>query len=105
MSPSEAINKQAARAKSIRHSHPSTLHLWSPRRPLTAAWADSFARLVEEPSVRAVGFSTENEQRTERGRLDGFIERHCSLGQRMRRQVARGGACRDPEVQCQEDVE
>ena len=35
--PLEAINKQAAREKSIRHGHPSTLHLWWARRPLAAA--------------------------------------------------------------------
>ena len=37
--PLEAINAEAAREKSIRHGHPSTLHLWWARRPLAAARA------------------------------------------------------------------
>ena len=31
--PLDAINAAAAREKSIRHGHPSTLHLWWARRP------------------------------------------------------------------------
>jgi putative DNA methylase len=34
--PLEAINAASAREKSIRHGHPSTLHLWWARRPLAA---------------------------------------------------------------------
>ena len=34
--PLEAINRASAREKSIRHGHPSTLHLWWARRPLAA---------------------------------------------------------------------
>ena len=34
--PLEAINAASAREKSIRHCHPSTLHLWWARRPLAA---------------------------------------------------------------------
>ena len=37
--PLEAINAASAREKSIRHGHPSTLHLWWARRPLAAARA------------------------------------------------------------------
>ncbi len=37
--PLDAINKACAREKSIRHGHPSTLHLWSALRPLAAARA------------------------------------------------------------------
>jgi putative DNA methylase len=43
--PLEAINKASAREKSIRHGHPSTLHLWWARRPLAAAWAVIFAQM------------------------------------------------------------
>ena len=43
--PLEAINAAAAREKSIRHGHPSTLHLWWARRPLAAARAVIFARM------------------------------------------------------------
>lgn len=48
--PLEAINEQSAREKSIRHGHPSTLHLWWARRPLAAARAVLFAQLVDDPS-------------------------------------------------------
>lgn len=47
--PLDAINKAAAREKSIRHGHPSTLHLWWARRPLAAARAVIFAQLVHDP--------------------------------------------------------
>ena len=43
--PLEAINKESAREKSIRHGHPSTLHLWWARRPLAAARAVIFSSL------------------------------------------------------------
>src|SRR5688572_20350992 len=48
--PLDEINKAAAREKSIRHGHPSTLHLWWARRPLAAARAVLFAQLVNDPS-------------------------------------------------------
>src|SRR5215218_8416572 len=48
--PLDAINKAAAREKSIRHGHPSTLHLWWARRPLAAARAVIFAQMVDDPS-------------------------------------------------------
>lgn len=73
--PLEAINKQAAREKSIRHGHPSTLHLWWARRPLAAARAVLFAQLVDDPSARPDEFPTEVEQQRERARLHKLIER------------------------------
>lgn len=48
--PLDDINKAAAREKSIRHSHPSTFHLWWARRPLAAARAVLFAQLVNDPA-------------------------------------------------------
>ena len=48
--PLETINRESAREKSIRHGHPSTLHLWWARRPLAAARAVLFAQLVDDPS-------------------------------------------------------
>ena len=48
--PLDAINKASAREKSIRHGHPSTLHLWWARRPLAAARAVIFSQLVNDPS-------------------------------------------------------
>ena len=47
--PLEAISRASAREKSIRHGHPSTLHLWWARKPLAAARAVIFASLVEDP--------------------------------------------------------
>ncbi len=47
--PLEAINQASAREKSIRHGHPSTLHLWWARRPLAAARAVIFSSLVDDP--------------------------------------------------------
>lgn len=49
--PLEAINAASAREKSIRHGHPSTLHLWWARRPLAAARAVIFAQMVDDPST------------------------------------------------------
>lgn len=73
--PLDAINKEAAREKSIRHGHPSTLHLWWARRPLAACRAVLFAQLVDDPSVHPDRFPTEEAQAAERKRLFGIIER------------------------------
>lgn len=73
--PLEAINRESAREKSIRHGHPSTLHLWWARRPLAAARAVLFAQLVDDPSARPEEFPTEELQRKERERLHELIER------------------------------
>ena len=48
--PLDAINKASAREKSIRHGHPSTLHLWWARRPLAAARAVIWSQMVDDPS-------------------------------------------------------
>ena len=48
--PLDAVNTASAREKSIRHGHPSTLHLWWARRPLAAARAVIFAQMVDDPS-------------------------------------------------------
>jgi putative DNA methylase len=48
--PLDEINKQSAREKSIRHGHPSTLHLWWSRKPLATSRAVLFAQLVDDPS-------------------------------------------------------
>ena len=72
--PLDAINAAAAREKSIRHGHPSTLHLWWARRPLAAARAVLFAQLVDDPSSRPELFATVDEQDRERERLFRVIE-------------------------------
>lgn len=72
--PLEAINAASAREKSIRHGHPSTLHLWWARRPLAACRAVLFAQLVDDPSSDPGKFPTHEAQEAERKRLFGIIE-------------------------------
>ena len=72
--PLEAINRESAREKSIRHGHPFSLHLWWARRPLIAARAILFASLVDDPSAHPDRFPTEEVQEKERQRLFGIIE-------------------------------
>jgi putative DNA methylase len=73
--PLEAINKESAREKSIRHGHPSTLHPWWARRPLAACRAVLFAQLVDDPSGCPDEFPTKAEQDAERDRLHRLIEK------------------------------
>ncbi|MDT9698687.1 DUF1156 domain-containing protein [Streptomyces sp. P17] len=70
----EAINRESAREKSIRHGHPSTLHLWWARRPLAAARAMLFAQLVDDPSARPDLYPGEEEQKAARQKLFDLIE-------------------------------
>ena len=72
--PLEAINAASAREKSIRHGHPSTLHLWWARRPLAACRAVLFAQLVDDPSSHPDKFPTEEAVEAERKRLFAIIE-------------------------------
>ena len=72
--PLEAINAASEREKSIRHGHPSTLHLWWARRPLAAARAVIWASLVDDPSSHPELFPTEEEQTKERRRLFSILE-------------------------------
>ncbi len=73
--PLDAINAESAREKSIRHGHPSTLHLWWARRPLAAARAIIWASLVDDPSSKPEEFPTEEEQIVERERLFKILEK------------------------------
>lgn len=73
--PLEKINEASSREKSIRHGHPSTLHLWWARRPLAAARAVIWASLVDDPSAHEDLFPTEEDQIKERQRLFGIIEK------------------------------
>lgn len=72
--PLDAINKASAREKSIRHGHPSTLHLWWARRPLATARAVIFAQMVDDPSSHPDLFPTDASQEQERQRLFRIIE-------------------------------
>ena len=72
--PLAEINAQAQREKSIRHGHPSTLHMWWARRPLAACRAVIFASLVDDPSSWPQEFPSKAEQDQERARLHKLIE-------------------------------
>ena len=74
--PLDAINEAAAREKSIRHGHPSTLHLWWARRPLAAARAVIFAQMVNDPGYeRHLGRGVNKQKAAaERERLFKIIE-------------------------------
>src|SRR5688572_29757173 len=72
--PLAAINVASAREKSIRHGHPSTLHLWWSRKPTATARAVIFAQMVDDPSANPDLFPTERAQRKERARLFRIIE-------------------------------
>lgn len=69
--PLEAINRESAKEKSIRHGHPSTLHIWWARRPLAACRAVLFSSLVDDPSNHL----PENKAKIERERLFKLIEK------------------------------
>ena len=71
--PLEAINAESAREKSIRHGHPSTLHLWWARRPLATARAVIWSSLVDDPSSHPEQFPDEEAQQKERERLFGIL--------------------------------
>ncbi len=72
--PLEAINKAAAREKSIRHGHPSTLHLWWARRPLAACRAVLFASLVDDPDSDPMFAGDEDIAASKRAELFNLIE-------------------------------
>lgn len=72
--PLDAINAASAREKSIRHGHPSTLHLWWARRPLAACRAVLFAQLVDDPSSHPDKFPNQKAVDVERQRLFDIIE-------------------------------
>lgn len=71
--PLDDINAASAREKSIRHGHPSTLHLWWARRPLAAARAVIWSSLVDDPSAHPEEFPTAEDQATERERLFNIL--------------------------------
>lgn len=80
--PLDEINKQSAREKSIRHGHPSTLHLWWARRPLATARAVLFAQLVDDPSVREDEFLAE-------AREKGYEDPESWAGHRIKQERER----------------
>lgn len=73
--PLNTISIESADEKSIKHrpGHPSTLHTWWARRPLTACRAVLFASLVDDPADCADEFPTEADQDAERERLHQIL--------------------------------
>ena len=71
--PLDAINRESAREKSIRHGHPSTLHMWWARRPLAACRAVIFASMVDDPQSCPDEFPAKDAQDAERERLHDII--------------------------------
>ena len=72
--PLDAINKESTREKSIRHGHPSTLHVWWARRPLAACRAVIFASMVDDPSSCPDEFPDIASQNAKRQELHDLIE-------------------------------
>ena len=71
--PLDAINRESSREKSIRHGHPSTLHLWWARRPLAACRAVIFASMVDDP-VDCDEYPDRASKDAKRRELHGLIE-------------------------------
>ncbi len=63
--PIAVVSKHAAREKSIRHGHPSTLHLWWARRPLASSRAMLLGLLWPDPCdpLCPIAFKTEARKR------------------------------------------
>ena len=98
--PLNAINTASAREKSIRHGHPSTLHLWWARRPLAAARAVIFAQMVDDPSgyVDVLLSDTKKRRAAERE----FKKRVA--GHAAKRALARDDAIAEPQPTLEEVI-
>ena len=98
--PLDAINKASAREKSIRHGHPSTLHLWWARRPLATARAVIFAQMLDDPSgyVDVLLSDTKKRRAAERE----FKKRIA--GQAAKRSLPPGDAIIEPEPTLEEII-
>ena len=92
--PLEAINVASAREKSIRHGHPSTLHLWWARRPLAAARAVIFSQMVDDPSEYTDELLGDVETR-KRAELE--LEARVAVWQEKRAHQAQAAAAGDVE--------
>ena len=98
--PLDAINTASAREKSIRHGHPSTLHLWWARRPLAAARAVIFTQMVDDPSgyVDVLLSDTKKRRAAERE----FKKRVA--GHAAKRALARDDAIAEPQPTLKEVI-
>ena len=98
--PLDAINTASAREKSIRHGHPSTLHLWWARRPLAAARAVIFAQMVDDPSGYVdVLLSDTKKRRTAERELKKRVAGHAA-----KRALAPDDAIAEPEPTLEEII-
>ena len=96
--PLDAINTASAREKSIRHGHPSTLHLWWARRPLAAARAVIFAQMVDDPSEYVdVLLSDPKQKRAAERELKKRLAAHAA-----KRALARGDAVAEAQPTLEE---
>ena len=98
--PLDAINTASVREKSIRHGHPSTLHLWWARRPLATARAVIFAQMVDDPSgyVDVLLSDTKKRRAAERE----FTKRVA--GHAAKRALARNDAIAEPQPTLEEVI-
>src|SRR5271155_2014808 len=71
--PIAVVSKHAAREKSIRHGHPSTLHLWWARRPLAACRAMLLGLLLPDPADALCPADFKTAARTLLGKVVGKI--------------------------------
>ena len=98
--PLDAINKASAREKSIRHGHPSTLHLWWARRPLATARAVIFAQMVDDPSGYVdVLLSDPKKRRAAEREFKKRVAGHAA-----KRALARDDAIAEPEPTLEEVI-
>ena len=98
--PLNAINKASAREKSIRHGHPSTLHLWWARRPLATARAVIFAQMVDDPSGYVdVLLSDTKKRRAAERELKKRVAGHAG-----KRALARDDAIAEPQPTLEEII-
>ena len=95
--PLDAINKASAKEKSIRHGHPSTLHLWWARRPLAAARAVIFAQMVDDPSGYVDVLLSDAKKRR-------AAERELKKRLAARQSLAHDGAIAEPEPTLEEII-
>ena len=98
--PLDAINTASAREKSIRHGHPSTLHLWWARRPLATARAVIFAQMVDDPSGYVDVLLSDPKKRR-------AAERECKkrvAGHAAKRALARDDAIAEPQPTLEEVI-
>ena len=98
--PLNAINTASAREKSIRHGHPSTLHLWWARRPLATARAVIFAQMADDPSGYVdVLLSDPKKRRAAERELKKRVAGHAA-----KRALARDDAIAEPQPTLEEVI-